>query len=369
MTAFADRARASVRRLTREDRDDWIAFQARNHGKSARQADPAWLRWLADNPELDGDELQAWICSRNGAIVGSQGGIPFRLKEGDRLHPACWAVDLMVEPEWRLRGVGPALMEAQTRANGLVAGVGISDAAYRANLRGGWRDLGEIPNYVRPNDVDWSLRQVGLKGWRSVAARSVARPAVALTRLGSGLVARTMGTELHPISRFDQRVDRVWATAARKYAVIAARDYRALAWRFDAFPNAHHIARYYLMQRERVRGYVVTRLEPWRDSQILVIVDYLASPRWILPLLGHVTALDDARGAVAITCRTLNPGSDLAFRVAGFIRVGVDERAGPLNWPAKTAVRFMVYQGDQPERPAFDRHQWFLTAGDSDQFG
>jgi GNAT superfamily N-acetyltransferase len=348
MTTFADRARAGVGRLTREDHDDWIAFRARNFGPDGRQADPAWLRWLAENPELDGGELQAWICRRNGAIVGNQGSIPFRLKEGQRVLPASWAVDLMVEPAWRLRGIGPVLSEAQARITELAAAVGISDAACRAYRRAGWRDLGEIPTYIRMQDIEWSIAEGGLQGGRAVAARALARPALALTRLGSGLVARAMGTALHPVHRFDHRVDRVWVAASARYAVMAVRDHRALAWRFDSVPDADRTARHYLVQRGRVRGYLVTRVEPWRDREALVIVDYLASPRWVLPLLAHVSALPEARGAALIRCQTLSPGNDLAFHAAGFVRLGTHDRQRALIPAAATSLRFMVYQGDQP---------------------
>ena len=366
MTGFADRARASAQRLTADERIEWIEFQARNFGPNARQADPKWLDWLAANPDLDGEGPQTWISRRNGAIVGSQGGIPFRLKEGGRVIPASWAVDLMVEPEWRLRGVGPALSEAQIHANELAAGMGISDAAYRAYLRAGWRDLGGIPTYIRTRDVDWSVDQVGLQGVRALAARALARSALAVTRLGSGLVARAMGTELRRVDKFDQRVDEVWAAAAPRYSVVAVRDHEALDWRFDAVPDADRNSRYYLMRGQRVRGYVVTRVERWRDRQVLSVLDYLAPPRWILPLLAHVTELPEARGASAITCRTLSPGNDLAFHAAGFVRVGTDEGPSALIRASASPFRFMVHQGHQPERPAFDRGRWFLTTGDSD---
>ena len=366
MASFAERARVGIAPLTGDDRDEWIAFQARSHGDGARQADPAWLAWLALNPDLDGGPLRAWICRRNGAVVGSQGSIPYRLKDGDRLQAASWAVDLMVDPEWRLRGVGPALTEAQTAGDGLVTALSISEAAYRAYLRGGWCDLGDIPNYVRPRDVDWSVRQAGLHGARAGAARAVAYPALAVTRLGSALAGRITGTHLERIGRFDERVDRVWASAARGYPVIAARDLRALSWRFDAVPDADHDSRYYLMRGGRIRGYVVTRTEPWRDGHVLAIVDFLAAPGWVLPLLGHVVALEEARAAVAVTCRALLPGSDLAFRAAGFIRVAADARSGPLDRATGTPLRFMVFKGDREARPAHDRSQWFVTAGDSD---
>ena len=324
------------------------------------------MRWQADNPDQDGDEPQAWICRRDGAIVGSQSSVPFRLKEGHRVVSASFAIDLMVEPEWRLRGIGPVLSEALTGAVGLVAGLGISDEAYRAFLRGGWRDLGDLPNYIRPGDVAWSVRQAGLQDWRAVAARTLARPALALTRLGSGLVARAMRTDLRPVARFDQRVDQVWKAAAPRYSVIAVRDLRTLAWRFDAVPNADRISRYYLMQRGRVRGYVVTRVEPMRDRQVLVILDYLAPPRWVLPLLAHVSTLPEARRSAAVICQTLSPANDIAFQAAGFLRVGAANGPRAFIPAAGTPFRFMVYQGDRAERLAFDRRRWFVTTGDSD---
>jgi GNAT superfamily N-acetyltransferase len=366
MATFAERARAGVAPLSPGERDDWIAFQARNHGQRARQADPAWLAWQEANPQLGGSPLAAWICRRNGAIVGSQGSVPFRLKEGDQILPAAWAVDLMVEPEWRLRGVGPALTEAQTQAGELVAALGISPAAYRAYLRAGWRDLGDIPNYVRPRDVNWSVSQAGLRGARAVAARAVGRPALFLTRVSSNLVSRVLRTSLERIDRFDERVDAAWAVASTKYPVLSARDLTSLRWRYDDVPDAARNARHYLVQGGRVRGYVVTRRERRRDGEVLAIVDFLAPPRWMVPLLGRVIALEEAGDVVAITCRTLSRGSEAAFRAAGFIRVAADDRPGPLNRAASTPLRLMVYQGEQPDRLAFERDLWFVTTGDSD---
>jgi GNAT superfamily N-acetyltransferase len=366
MTTFGERARASVQRLTRGDLDDWVTFRARAHGQDSRQASREWLRWLADNPEQDGNEPQAWLCRRDGAIVGSQSGVPFRLKEGQRIISASWAVDLMVEPEWRLRGVGPVLSEALVQSFELVAALGISDNAHRAFLRGGWRDLGVLPNYIRPGDIAWSARQAGLDGGRAVAAGALARVALALSRLGCGLVARAMRTELRLVPRFDQRVDQVWRAAAARYAVMAVRDHRTLAWRFDAVPNADRCTRYYLMQGGRVRAYAVTRLDTMRGRRVLVIVDYLASPGWVLPLLARVFALPEARDSAAIICQTLSPGNDLAFHAAGFIRVGTDGGPRALVPTASTPFRFMVFEGGRAERPAFNRRQWFATTGDSD---
>jgi GNAT superfamily N-acetyltransferase len=366
MPGFADRIGVGVGRLAAADEPDWLAFQARSHGTGARQSDPAWLAWLGANPELAGEGPPVWICRRDGAVVGSQSGVPIRLKEGSRTVRAQWAVDLFVEPAWRLRGVGPALIEAQLRSGGLVAGVGISDAAHRAYTRGGWRDLGDIPYYARPVDAAWGPRQMGLTGPRATMSRVALGPALAATRSASRVLARVVHARLEPISAFDERVDDVWADAAPAFDVIAVRDRRALAWRFDAIPGAGAIARHYLMERDRVRGYVVTRVESWRGAPVLVVLDYLASPAWLVPLLGGVLGLDAARNVEAIHCRTLNPAGDRVFRATGFIRVSASDPAGFLARSARTPRRFVVDGRGGPERPAFERARWFVTGADSD---
>ena len=59
-----------------------------------------------------------------------------------------------------------------------------------------------------------------------VAVPAIVAPALALTRLASALATRMMGTRLERIDRFDDRVDRVWASASKRYPVIAVRDHR-----------------------------------------------------------------------------------------------------------------------------------------------
>jgi GNAT superfamily N-acetyltransferase len=362
MISFVERARASVEPLSLDAVEAWVAFQARLFGRDARQADRAWIRWAAQNPEIDSEAPPVLICRRDGAIVGSQSSVPFRLREGGAMVPASWAIDLMVEPAWRLRGVGPALTGTLTSRPGLVAALGVSDAAYRAFLRSGWRDLGELPIYIHPRDVSWSATQAGLRGIKGIVLKALTRPALELAGLVSGVLARAIGADLQAVPRFDQRVDEVWAVV--DYPVMAARDFRALTWRFDAAPNADRCTRYYLVQRGHVRGYAVTRLEPVRGRPALVIVDFLASPRWILPLLARVAALPEARKAGAVICEALIPGMDHALVAAGFLRIGAG--GGTIVPEAGVRFRIMVHQGDRPERAAFDRRRWFITTGDSD---
>jgi hypothetical protein len=361
MTSFVDRVRASVEALGSDEADAWVAFQARLFGRNARQADPAWIQWAATNPEVRSQEPPVLICRRDGAIVGSQSTVPFRLREEGAIVPACWAIDLMVEPAWRLRGVGPALTGTLTARRGLVAGLGISDAAYRAFLRSGWRDLGELPVYVRPRDVNWSATQAGLRGAKRIAVSTFMRAALIVASLASWLVTRATRADLQTVPRFDERVDEV--SAAVHYPVMAARDLRALTWRFDAAPNADRCTRYYLVQRGRVRGYAVTRVDEVRGRPALVIVDFLASRRWVLPLLGMLAAVPEARDSSAVICEALIPGMNRVLLAAGYLRI----RAGGSIVPnAGGRFRIMVHEGDRSWRSAFDRRRWFITTADSD---
>jgi hypothetical protein len=315
---------------------------------------------------LSPDGVQTWVSRRDRAIVGSQSGIPFKLKEDERVRSASWAVDLIVDPEWRLRGIGPALSAAHFAATDLACGLGVSDAAYRGYIRAGWVDLGVIPHHIRPLDARWSVDAIGLQGWRRLVARMAAPPMVAATGLVAYTASVLAGVRLEPIEQFDERADEAWRRSAPHYSVLAVRDRAALAWRFDVAFEARSIRRYYLVREDSVYGYVITRVRNMRGRLTLEIVDYLAPPRWLLPLLALVARLPEAQPAVAITCHTLNPAGSRAFAAAGYVRLGSGGRAASFLPAGAPPIRLMIHRGTGPDRPAFHRDRWFVTAGDSD---
>ena len=104
-----DRYRAGIIRCTPADADDLRAFQLRTFESGSREVDAARTAWLFDrNPCRTADGTRdIYVCRRDGEIVGQQAEIPFDLRVGGRDRRAAWTVDLMVDDEWRLRGVGP----------------------------------------------------------------------------------------------------------------------------------------------------------------------------------------------------------------------------------------------------------------------
>jgi hypothetical protein len=148
------------------DRSVLRAFQREYFGPQSRQCSDAFSEWLFErNPHRAPGTPVQWICKRDGIVLGQQASIPVVLKAGDFEHRASWGVDLMVRSEWRLRGIAPLLAGAYERSAGILLGLGISQAAYRAFTRAGWSDMGRLQLMVRPLDAQACSEAVGTHQW------------------------------------------------------------------------------------------------------------------------------------------------------------------------------------------------------------
>ena len=353
------RFKVGITRYTPADADDLLAFQLRTFGAGVRQVDAGRAAWLYDrNPCRSEDATRdLWVCRRDGAVVGQQAEIPFDLKAGPHERRAAWAVDLMVDDAWRLRGVGPALVSTQLDHRPIVAGLNLSDKGHATYTRGGWADLGIVPVYLRPLDLGRAAR-LGSVPARLARLAPVAGPALRAADAAARALLRAAGVRLEPIAGFDERVDEVWRQASPHYPVLARRDAATLRWRIDDRPDAGRMQRYYLVARGRPVGYVVLRSAGTAAVPTAVIVDYLAAPRWVAPLLVAAGGAARRQGAVALSVKTRNEPADRLLRAAGFVRRdrGTDE-----------PVRFMVHCTDEAVSPLVeDPASWFVTSADSD---
>ncbi len=354
--ALPDRLRGLAQRLAESDLPDLWQFQQTHFGATSRQADPVCFAWrFGRHPLLlaaADRQMPFWLCRRDGRVVGQQAGLPLPLQAGERRVDAAWAIDLMVEPEWRLRGIAPALGEALADSVPLLCGLNISDAAHKAFRRAGWLDLGcvaRMARLIRP-----------LVAGQAPFGSQIATPAEALLSrwaapllsVGDAILlpALRAGSRWEPVGAFDERADAVWRRSAPHYPLLARRDFSLLRWRFDYAPHAAVYHRHYLIRRGEPVGYAVTRMR----GRSLVVVDYLCAPQDVIALFAHI--LTDARrcGAVLLVCLAQPPAIRHRLRAFGFIR-----QSGP---------RFMVHPGpDLPELPGLsDPAAWFLTDGDSD---
>ncbi len=355
-SSFRDRLAKRVSHYCEEDRNPLIAFR-----RSVSQSDSVeWvsdcLRWQFEaNPRTAGEAPQIRLYRADGHIVGQQCGIPVELEIGSRPCAASWAVDLHVEPKYRLRGIGPVLTEAYVKDNAVTMAMGITDDACRAFLKAGWIDLETVPLFVRPLNVGRMLSarwHRGLGRWLGAACNFPLRMVDLFNRLVQGRSA----VRLAEVRRFDERIDKLWRCAGPHYPVICRRDAKHLNWRFADYPRRGCYRLHYCLCRNDVIGYVVLRMGVSHGALAGYIVDYLCEPVWTTRIFTACLTRLRGWGAAAAYCLHQAPGAAGALRKLGFVR-------------RESETRLMVnakHIDDDALELLRDRDNWFVTGGDSD---
>lgn len=346
----------NVSRSSPVDREELTGFQHSNFPVKSVQCDPDFFRWrFDDNPMAGTDGPELWLYREHGRILGQQAGLPCTLKVGSRDLRASWAVDLIVEPASRLRGIGPVLSETHADGSDVVMGIGITEQALRNYRRSGWSDLGTVPFYVRPLKFSTIL---GTR-WKRITGGCLGALAdfpVRVFDVALGSWSRRAGIRLEEIQELDHRVDELWESVRKEFAVITHRTRAVLEWRYRKIPSRGRYRLYYLRQGETVIGYMVLRTLRWRGVFAVHIVDYLCSPAWTARLMAACIVESRRLGAAVLYCMTLNTKASGAMKCLGFLRRKIDNRL---------MIRTRLREPDVVEtlvRPS----DWFLTSGDSD---
>ena len=354
-------AQRGVGRYEPCDRPALEAFQRDNFGADSIQLSEDHFRWLFEEPpERDPEGMQLWVCKRNGGIVGQQAGIPFALKAGDHIRRASWAIDLMVAPEWRLRGVGPGLSETHAAVSEVTISLSMTDPAYKSYKRAGWMDLGNIPTYLRVLDPPRCLRVSPYDGGLARIVARLGQPALTGASFAYHTAARALGGKLTEVDHFDRRADELWEAAAPQHTCIARRDWAFLNWRFDSIPTSQRHRRFIITKRDTLMAYVVLRVDRWRGESVGVVCDYLARPGWLMPAFALLVEQARRERMAAILCRTLNQHAARPLSMMGFLCL-----KNGLRQPTRMMAR--VAPDRQELAPLLgDPRNWFVTTADSD---
>ncbi|MCW2247471.1 GNAT superfamily N-acetyltransferase [Azospirillum fermentarium] len=359
-----------IARYQPADRTALRDFQRAHFGTDTLQCCDAHFPWLFEQvPAIDAEGPHLWLCRRGDTIVGQQAGIPFRLKAGDRRLTASWAIDLMVAPEWRLRGVGPALTEAQANATDLAISLAMSDAAYKSYKRAGWIDLGGLATHLRVIDAAGVARAAGHGGgWKGPAA-AASRPLLAAAGMACAAAAWAAGFRLEPMACFDERADGLWRDASPSLTAAAERSADFLRWRFDAKPDAGKLRRLALMRGGRMAGYVVLRTDLWRGLPVGAVMDYLTLPGGRWPLFALLAERARRDGLAALSVRALDARLRKPLRSLGFVCFpnGISKPTRMMIRPAASLNGLADGPGDADTVALLSvPARWFVTAADSD---
>ncbi len=356
---YLDRIKQNVARLTPSKHAALIAFQKDTQEPSQLLFDANRYHWMQEeNPHRRETGPQFWIYQKGDKVLGQQVGIPFCLSVRGKPYRGSWAVDLLLSPQSRLRGIGNVLNSVLQDENDVTVGIGISPEALKSFLRAGWVDLGKLPVFIRPLDARRILpllnRHPDFVMVRFMAA--LCNIPLRLLDIGARMMVRFSGVVLEPVPRFDPRVDRVWETASRSFPVLAKRDYESLRWRFDLVPEASCYQRYYLCKGSRVCGYIVVRHSSRDAVSVATIVDFLSPPALITPMMAACIGEMRGSGAAVVYCRAGLPKAGRSLYPLGFCRR-----------PSCTHVIARANEKSGLRREQIsDPLGWFITTADSD---
>lgn len=334
------------------DAERLLAFQRATFGADARQAKPRFTHWAYLH--LRGSKLS--FCVRNGEVVGQQGRLQTTLHVGSKDLSAVWATDLRVRDDWKMKGLGVALIGQLLRENPVVMAVGVSEEARTMFHRQGWIVLGRIDALLKPlSPRGFRRSDVRVSMWSRMLGHVLHRVCKPLDRMMVALMRlRYRRASVVPIERFDESFIPLLARRRVHSRVCCERSTDFLNWRFVDSPVAHRYRAYALWVDECLRGCVVLRRAD-RFGKDVMYIDELIVDNEVLPrMLAFVVEESYRTGVDAIYYEGLGESVLSRLRLWAFVR-------------RNSGHYFVIHSRDDSASPDLaERSNWTLTFADSD---
>lgn len=355
-SSYLERLKANVARYTPADKEALLAFRRAMYGASSVYSDPAYIEWLFERPPgADKNGPSLWIYRSEGNIEGQQGAIPVTLHVNGVERPAVWALDLMVSPKLRTRGIGPVLDNVAFEKEEIILGIEVSQAARSNYLRAGWVDAGIVPLYTRPLLARATLERfsgIDLGGPLGAVADVSVRAADAIL----GKVSQISGLRCEEVGAFDERAARLWGKTASSMPIAVARDLPYLEWRYNQYPKEGRYRILYFLRAGELRAWVVTRVGKRNGLGEGFLIDFAGSPEDLWCAFAQCIARFQDEGLAVVYCLKTRSAVGVVLRALGFLK-----RDSGWRLMAK------VPSGDAALKDLFsNQSNWFITFGDCD---
>ncbi len=353
--SYIARLHSKISKYIPDDYAGLVSFRRRMWPNRPGYLDDLHWEWqFLDNPGNPSSTPEIWIFKDDGQISGQQGAIPVLLKIRDTYYHCSWAIDLMVDPKFRNKGVGYLLAKELNKAADISLALGINDPAYQMYLKDGWTDLGFVPRFVKILDA------------RPLAEKRLRVPIISwgLSHLlnlylylrDAKLVRRTDKyiVQINEIDHFDDHFDELWERVSQSFPLIARRDSNYLNWRYISLPGMSYKI-FQMKHGGQVSGYIILRTGHESGRRVGYIVDFLVAPERLTPLIAKAVEYLREEAVTTIICYVLNKETEVMLEKLGFHRRDSNER-------------FMI-KINKPEllsEPLSNRDDWFLVRGDSD---
>jgi len=323
-------------------------------GADSLQSSAAYSDWLYDQFDLNKQYL-AWD---KGEVTGCQAELGCQLNSPQGELDAAWAIDLSVRDDWKMKGLGVALIKKLMDQNPLVMGLGISSAAQAMFRKLGWHDLGQVNCYIKPLSATGfsNIQQNNLLKSKIIfpfAAWAIRTLTKLKLHLKPGYTEKTL-SDFESQEKEFKRLLNTQNEIPSTYGI--KKDIKHLQWRFSNNPFTSH--RYIinaLYKGKNLEAYVVSKVTTWKEKKVLAICDYFGPPHSYLAMINVCERKALEANADAIFYQGINTEFEHHLQTSLFIQ----RPHGDI---------FMLHRDEslQNTPEILNRDNWHITLSDSD---
>lgn len=345
----------SIARMQLSDLDALLAFLKKTFPDNPRQSDETFWRWhYVDHPNSIPGEIPIWLAKSGDRIAGQVCTIPVELNVGVQTVPSVWILDIMVDPDFRRRGVMKRLvLEVEKDYPHMIATAGVRQHSAAMFTSVGWKVLGRVPRYHKLLYPGNAVRELARIAALKIAANAVFAPFRRLKH-----VQGVSSSRIEKIERIDSRFDELWNRARPRLGCSISRSSKYLSWQFEQQPYKKFEMLGYF-KGESLLGYVVLF---FRKPSVGGVID---------------------KAAISDICYLSESGAEIVNAlVAAALNLAIERRAGGLVtdamdslvenrlkhfgfWPITSELEIMA-KAPAGSEVLYDRNAWYLTRGDSD---
>ncbi|RDH83789.1 MAG: hypothetical protein DIZ80_06525 [endosymbiont of Galathealinum brachiosum] len=330
------------------DERQLLQFQKDEFGANSYQQNEVFNHWLYTGRSIN----KRYYCLQNNEVVGQQSAIVVDLIIDNRVLTVAYAIDLRIRPEWKMKGLGVAMIGSLINEYDVVIGMGVSDEAHKMFKRQGWFDLGVVDTLVKPLTMSGFNDQaidVGLiSKLKYISALSLSKISDFYYKYNRPKAV------FKKVKAFTSDHERIINDAYDSSAIRIIKDKHYLNWRFINFPDNEHYDVFELIEYNIPVAFFCVKMAFIDGSDVLIISEIHARLSDIPKVVDRIIELAKSYKASKITYS----GLDYAIQKTLKSRCFCNRPYGD---------RFLVYS-NAPELDSIlkNKNRWRITNADSD---
>jgi hypothetical protein len=239
-------------------------------GENPEKQNPDYWDWEFDQNFFGRAEI--FVALNGSALIGHYALIPQRYRVRGESLAAGLAVDAMVHPQRRRKGLFSSLQAYSLSHTDMAFAIGytIRKEVLPAELKGGYRIVGKAPVFVYPIRFEAAAR-------RLIPAATAARAAGGLARRLHGLFFPFRRREnrfvFRHVERLSPHLAGFFENQKRHAEIFLEKSMEYVDWRIDRIPGVLYDRVVALDDEGRTAGYAVLRRERLFGLDALAVVD------------------------------------------------------------------------------------------------